>query len=973
MRTRWLVVLMWCVVTFAAYSASAQGVAGVRGRVTDEQEAVLPGVAITITHRDSGVSRETVSGGDGTFSIPGLVPGPYRLDANLAGFSKYEVSELNLRVGSTAQLEVMLKIGALTEDVTVTSEAPQVDLTSTEVGGTVGATELTQLPSGNRNFTGFVALLPGVVYNPTSDSSSDNVTINGQHGSGVVFLMDGGSNNDDLRGGSAGSQARTPLEAIQEFQVVTNQFDAAYGGATAGVINAVSKQGTNAVRGSAFGYFTNQGLTTRDFLVQQQGLAKPEAQRKQWGATVGGPIVLDRMHYFASFERSDLDEGRSRVYPTRPDLTFTATQETNSFNYMGRLDHQVSRKINYSFRTLWDHQPNYNQVLGDGTKDTLYIEKDDDVTGVGTVNWLASPTKLFMTRLSYVQERPDRGMPQYFDEPWSQAAPQLDHLSFYQQTGNEYADVRAMKVYGWDTSFSWFIPGKAGSHDVKMGSQYQFGQHTRDDQRFTNGRFDIPSDLDFNPLDPRTYPERLTIRVPGPQHLVSKTHSLGLYVHDKWQATSNLTMNVGLRYDVHVSPLIENNNPLFSDPTAYPIDRNNIQPRVGFAYNMSGRSVLRGGYGLFYEKQWIDRFESYLLNPVFADSFLANYPFNAPDPGPSNGRFPTDPLLVNGPVVNRALLNQLVPPGSLARNTGSVFLDNPDRILPKQHQLTLGYERQLLANMSFAADYVHSMNRNMPLRYNLNPAVRANTSRTGPITRVDFLNLAGQLGLSPFAQDVFTFRNEASSEYDGLSLQLEKRYSNSWSARASYNVGYARGTTSGLPTAVNDFQVLDNSNLSLNQGPTNFDRRQTLSLSGRVDLPQLKGVTLAATARIMSGSPFTIFDSTFDLDRNGVLGDTLPAGSYSGTGQNAITVENSGGRNGAYGPGFAQLDMRAGYRVRLGPSRTVDLFAEVFNVTNRANFNNPTGDRRSGNFLVPTALRGGGFPRQLQLGIRVGY
>lgn len=952
-------------------SVFAQGVSGVRGRIADEQDAVLPGVTIVVTHRASGVARETISGSDGTFSIPGLVPGPYRLQADLTGFSSFKLEDLTLRVGVTAQLDVTLRVG-LTETLTVTGEAPQVDLTSTEVGGTVGTTELTSLPSGNRNFTGFVALLPGVVYNPTSDSSSDNVTINGQHGSGVVFLMDGGSNNDDLRGGSAGAQARTPLEAIQEFQVVTNQFDAAYGGATAGVINAVSKQGSNAIRGSAFGYFTNEAFTARDFFVRQQDLEKPEAQRKQWGATIGGPLVRDKLHYFMSFERSDLDEGRSRVYPTRPDKSFTATQETNSFNYLWRLDHQISRSFSYAFRTLWDHQPNYNQVLGDGTADTLYIERDDDLTSVGTFNWIAGPTKLFLTRLSYVQERPNRGMPLYFERPWSEAPPQLDYLSFYDQAGNDFADVREMKVYGWDTSLSWFIANRGGSHDLKMGSQYQFGQHLRNDQRFTNGRFDFPTDLTFNPADPRTYPERFTVRVPGPQRLISKTHSLGLYVHDKWQARPNLTLNLGVRYDLHVSPLFEAYNPMFSDPTAYPIDGNNFQPRIGLAYNMGGRSVLRGGYGLFYEKQWIDRFESYLLNRVFSDSFIAQYPFNAADPGPSNGRLPTDPFLVNGPTVNRGLLNQLVPPGTLARNTGVVFLDNPDRILPSQHQLTVGYERQLRDNLSFAADYVHSENRNMPLRYNLNPAVRANTSRTGPITRVDTLGLAAQLGLSPFIDAVYTFRNEASSRYDGISLQLEKRFSNAWSARASYSVGHARGNTSGLPTAVNDYQVLGDPLLDRNVGPTNFDRRQTLALSGRLDLPQLKGVTLAGTARVMSGSPFSLFDSTFDLDRNGVLTDPLPSGSYTGTGQNAITIENKGGRNGAYGPGFAQVDVRAGYRLRAG-TRTVDLFAEVFNLTNRANFSNPSGDRRSGNFLVPTQLRGGGFPRQLQFGIRLGY
>ncbi len=974
MKLRGLLWVVGVMVLAAAEPAVArQGVAAMRGRVLDEQAAVLPGATVTVTHRDSGVVRETIAGSDGSFSVPSLVPGPYHVRAALPGFSTFELKDVVLRVGATAQVEITLKVGGLTESVTVTSEAPQVDLTSTEVGGTVATTELTNLPSGNRNFTGFVALLPGVVYNPSSDSSSDNVTVNGQHGSGVVFLMDGGSNNDDLRGGSAGAQARTPLEAIQEFQVVTNQFDAAYGGATAGVINAVSKQGTNALRGSAFGYFTNANFTAEDFFVAQQDLEKPDAQRKQWGGTVGGPIVRDKMHFFFSFERSDLDEGRSRVYPTRPDKSFTATQQTNSFNSMLRIDHQINSSVNYAVRGLWDHQPNHNQVLGDGTKDTLYTEKDDDATLVGTFNWITKPTQLLTLRASYVQERPDRGMPQYFEAPWSEAPPMLDFLSYYDQAGNEYADVRQMKVYAFDTLFTWFKPDALGSHDIKTGLQYQLGEHLRNDQRYTNGSFVFPTDLDYNPADPFTYPERFTVRVPGAARVLSRTNSIGTYVHDKWQVTTGLTLNVGLRYDLHISPLSNPNNPFFDDPDDYPVDTNNFQPRAGFAYNIGGRSVLRGGYGLFYEKQWIDRFEPYMLNRVFADSFLAMYPFNAADPGPSNGRFPTDPFLVNGPTVNRALLDQLAPPGSVSRNTGDVYLDNADRQLAAQHQLTVGYERQLWQNVSFAADYVHTGNRNQPIRYNYNPAVRANTSRTGPIVRVDFLGLADELGISPFVSNVYTYLNEASSSYDGIAVQLEKRFSGYWGGRISYSNGYARGNTSGLPIAVNDYQVLDDAQLDRNDGPTNFDRRHTLSMSGRLDLPVLHGVTLAATARTMSGSPFSVYDSTTDEDRNGVLFDLLPAGTYTGTGENAIEVESDGRRNGAYGPGFFQLDVRAGYRLRFGGSRTIDFFGEVFNVTNRANFNNPTGDRRSGNFLVPVALRGGGFPRQLQLGARLGF
>ena len=145
------------------------------------------------------------------------------------------------------------------------------------------------------------------------------------------------------------------------------------------------------------------------------------------------------------------------------------------------------------------------------------------------------------------------------------------------------------------------------------------------------------------------------------------------------------------------------------------------------------------------------------------------------------------------------------------------------------------------------------------------------------------------------------------------------------------------------------------------------------TVNSRLEVPHTKGLTISGLFRYMSGRPFTIQDQTFDLDQNGILFDPLPAGSYSGIGVNAITVQNDGGRNGAYGPDYAQLDIRLGYRVRVGTVRTIDVFAEGFNVTNRSNFTNPSGDRRLTTFLLNNGLLAGGFPRQLQLGVRLGF
>jgi hypothetical protein len=259
--------------------------------------------------------------------------------------------------------------------------------------------------------------------------------------------------------------------------------------------------------------------------------------------------------------------------------------------------------------------------------------------------------------------------------------------------------------------------------------------------------------------------------------------------------------------------------------------------------------------------------------------------------------------------------------------------------------------------------------------FDLNPGLRIDTSRTGRIDRHDLLGLARQLGIAPFQGSVLSrFDYTGNTRYDGLNLQVDRRFSGFWSARASYTLGYARGNNGGAALASNNFQVLGEKNLDLNEGPLDTDRRHNLTLSGRIEVPRTTGLTVSALFRFMSGRPFTIFDSNVDADRNGILADPLPAGSYTGVGENAISVKSDGGRNGAYGPNYAQLDMRVGYRLRLANNRTLDFFGEVFNVTDRSNYTNPSGDRRvPATFLVTNGLVGGGFPRQAQIGTRLGF
>jgi len=960
---------------FCAAPSEGQQVGGsaLQGRVIDQQQAVLPGVTVIITNQDTGTFRETVSGPDGTYFATGLQAGRYRITAELSGFKKFTREDVGLLLGSTQTVEIRLDVGGVAESVTVTEEAPPVDLTSSKVGGNVGSKEILELPSPTRNFIAFVAMVPGIQLNPSAEGS-DSLSINGQSNNQVTFVLDGGNNTDDNSASASGAQARTPLEAVEEFQVQTNQFDVEFGRTTGGVVNAITKRGTNAFRGSAFGYLTNSAMTAETIFAKLAGAGESETDKHQWGGTFGGPILRDKIHFFGSFERYVLGTGLTNVFPTRPDLNWSAKEGLNGRNYMGRIDHQLNGNNTYTVRYLTERQPNRNLLTGEtATLTSGNYELDTDQTASGAYNRVIGNRALNTIRVSMESEDIQRGAePGTFltTNDKTLEPPVLNHLSFTEQ-GHVNGQHRFERAAGLDDTFSLFLPGRHGDHDLKTGFQYQYSKNDLVEQGSMNGAFSFSTDKEFNAADPSTYPERLSIRVPVPSGQVTSIHSLAFYGQDKWRATKKLTINLGLRHDVDFFPFKQLFNPLLTN--GYPVDKNNFQPRAGFAYDVDGRSVVRGGIGRYYEKLFNGQASPLQANGVFGSSFIVNFPVSSADPGPSSGRLPTDPALVNGPTVNRALLNRLYPPGTLTRNTSAVQYDQPDRQMPRSTQLSFGYERQVGKTMSMGADYIHNEGRGW-VAYDLNPGLRVNTTRTGTIVRTDLKGLASQLGIPPFSNSVnLRYNYSGETKYDGLNLSIERRFSGFWSARAGYTIGYARGNNSGAPAATNNFQVLAEPNLDKSYGPLDTDRRHNFTINGRLEVPHTKGLTVSALFRYMSGRPLSLIDSNVDADRNGILADPLPEGTYSGVGETAITVKNNGGRNGVYGPDYAQLDARVGYRIRLGGVRTVDLFAEAFNLTNRSNYTNPSGDRRLPTFLVLNGLVAGGFPRQMQLGVRLGF
>jgi hypothetical protein len=1006
-RLRIGVMLGILVCATAAYAQ--QGTSEIGGKVIDAQGGVLPGAAIVVTNEDTGLIREVVTGPGGSYFVSHLVPGRYRIVAKMEGFKSLDRRGIVLLVGQTTTLDLTLEVGVLTESVMVTAQSPIIDLSTTEVGGHISSDELQELPAANRNYMAFVGNVPGTVFVPSAEFLNDSFQANGQPTAANAIIFDGSNNTDEQRGSNVGGQTRAANESIQEVQVMTNAFDAEYGRASGAVINAVTKSGTNRFRGSVFGFFTGKAVTARDFFAVANNDEKPDVGKQEWGGTFGGPVKQNKLFFFGSVERLVARRNWSRTFTARPEYNYSVASEESAWNTLWRVDHQINQNHTWAFRWLREVAPQFDRLDGaQETEESYGDETDLDQTLVGTVTSVLSNTKVNTIRVGGVLEDTVHANPAWraLDPEYARcvpcpedaglgivnAPPRLDYETFDSQAATTM-DYSIQRSWSIEDTFSWFIPDKKGRHDTKVGARYSRTWLSNPNWANMNGSYQFANyqDRAFNPADPRSYPQRLTIRVPSPLTYELVMHVYEIFAQDKWQPTPGMTLSMGLRYDLEIMPIEEDpGNPLFTDPSKYPVDKNNFAPRLGFIWDPGGqgRSAVRAGYGMFYDKTLLGTVDNFFTDTKYASSFEANFPQLGPDLGPRNGQFPTDPTLMTPRVDQltpavRAYINSIYPPGSNVRNTGTVTWDDPDREQPYFHQISAGYERELVTGLGISVDYIRMLGRDMFLNPNVNIPTGTNTVRDGPRTFDDpfgILNSSLAPGEAAY-NNIVRLRTTkyGYSTYDALNLSVERRYANNWSLRGAYSLSYSRGVTAGQENTP-DLQVGSDLKLDEWYGPSPTDRRHNFVMSGRMEVPKLRGLGVSGTLRMLSGTPFTIQDDTVDTDLNRINFQPLPAGTYNAfpaAGEHVMKdVESKGGRNGARGPGFVQLDLRTSYKIRLRGDRVLDAFVDIFNVTNRANFDNPaSGNRRvQADFLRLSALVGGtGFPRQAQFGLRLGF
>lgn len=992
-----------------------QGRTEIRGSVTDEQGGALPGVSILITNEADGGFRDLVTGGEGTFFAAQLLTGTYTITASLPGFSTYEQTGFTASIGQTQDLDMVLRVGAVEETITVSGQAPLVDLTSAEVGGTVSADELIDLPLVNRSAFAAISMLPGLQFQPSTSQGNDTIIANGQTTASSSLNLDGGNNADSTSGGGGGSQVKVAIEAVAEFQVITNQFDAEFGRASGAIVNAVTKRGTNQISGALFSYSTGTAMTGADYFVKQKGLDKPENSKYDFGGVLGGPIVQDRAHFFASIERRMANPGRSRIFNTRPDLNRATSEVWRAWNTMYRVDHQINGNNSYAVRWMRELSPEH-ATFG-GSNRTLNAPRnilDDEWIAVGTYTSVIGNSLVNTMRVTRMSETYNHGTPcwranmgqELRDGQMRNCHPSYVHNSF-RDNESPWAGGRDDLNWQFNNTTSWFVPDMGGDHDFKFGATYHRTTMVDYNEAFLGGEFRMASDNAFNIDDYTTYPDRLTIRVGAldGRSFDYPVHTWESFFQDKWQVNDRWTVGLGVRYDAEMLNAKRTDNPLML-PGRDPRDWNNISPRTSIAYDVTGdgRSVIRAGYGKFYDRTLFSGLDNVMQDPVINDSFEVTFPrsFNR-DPGPRNGMPLTNEELLAAliigsgaqcgpatgpgasghcPMVNHEYIQSLYPASSTLRNEARVYLDNERRKLPWFHQVTFGYERELAPTLSISADYVNMRGRDLLGRISYNMASRAGMSPSDAISWSDVFgelyNRTDTVLYEPgsFINRVLSIQSIGMSSYDALNLALEKRYADRWGARISYALGFSRGDTfeqygtngpslNGLQT-----QVGAELNMADNWQPSETDRRHILTLSGRTEF---FGITANAILRYMTEIPFTLYDSTIDTNMNGSFWDPLAAGTYSGTGNNPITVQHNGMQGGARAADFFQLDLRFGYRLRPSGIQTVDIYFDIINLTDRVNFNPPGGNQNSGSFLNYTSLRSGGFPRQANFGLRYGF
>ena len=660
-RRSWIglvMVLALCATAPGALSQETVNYASVSGRVTDPQGAAVAGAQISARQTETNIARSAVTDAEGRFRFPYLQLGPYEINVRSQGFSD-ATRRLNLTVGSAFDLPIALKLEAVAESVTVTGTATVLESARSQIAGTVSQTEVARLPLNGRNFLDVALLVPGVsptnvggtqLFAETSAVPGTGLSIGSQRNFSNNFIVDGLSANDDAAGLSGMPYG---VDAVDQFQVVTSGGQAELGRALGGYVNVVTKSGTNAARGDVYGYFRDDIFNADNPLLRSSGssVKKLPMSQKQYGGSLGGPITRDRTFFFANAEQRLLDQtGLATIldpsvtivnarlaavgYPGSRVSTGIYPNPVHSVNVLGKIDHQFRANDHFSVRySLYDVTSSNSRGAGALNAPSASAGLDNQDQTLAFSNTLTlSPSTVNETRAQFAHG--DLLAPP--TDPIGPAVSIAGVASFGTSSGSPTG--RLNKMYQVVNNLSH----QARAHALRVGVDFLYNDDTITYPRSIRGAYTFSTLANFLA---GTYNNAGFTQTFGETTVLQSNANIGLYAQDEWRATTSLTLNLGLRYDLQFLETIDT-------------DTNNVSPRLGFAWTpfASQNTIIRGAAGLFYDRVPLRAVANALLSAGNTND-LANLRQIGVSLSPTQAGAPVFPNVLPGVVPTVTLVN----------------------------------------------------------------------------------------------------------------------------------------------------------------------------------------------------------------------------------------------------------------------------------------------------------------------------
>jgi hypothetical protein len=963
-----IVALSIVVLSAASGPLFAQATAAINGRIVDQGGAVLPGVSITVTNAETGAVRDTVTNGEGLFSVPALDRGTYDVQATISGFAPAQRKAIALITGSTITVDFQLGLAQIQESLTVTGQAPLVESTQSGLSHTILQTEVAQLPMLNRSLTAMMTLLPGAREVPISGSTSHGgavsyVSFGGGSGRNYNMVVDGVDNKEDHCGGAMIAYG---LEGIEEFKVLSSGTAAQYGKGLTTVLLA-TKSGTNSVRGSVFGYGRNQDLIATDYFSKPEngGSGKAPFKRFQFGGSVGGPLVKDRAWYFGSVERT-----YQNFSQPRPDSLYRQIALLEPLNIGVQNSHFIDQplrdlmsqgKVNVQLSQAHSLYVRFASQVGYLDNDTVSTglslltccsptNRNHQTMATGASGWTwvinsSTVNQLTGQLLYWVHDNiyPDCGTPAVcLSEKLSFPSVSTGPVNTYPHWYNRETRVQLKDDFS----------KQAGRHAWKVGVDYSrlpvYGGSFALGSPGSIAFFDDPSTI-VNNTNGR-YPQGFS--TPGIVRAITVTSvkpanydeldswSFGTYAQDDVKISSKLTLNVGVRYDVYQfmdKPELTQNrtyqvlkaigSPFANVPA---IDTHDVAPRIGLAWDLhgDGRNVVRAAAGLFYGQG--------ILNTYF-------YPTVLSKPTIFSTQTYVDPAIGVGQLANFVYGVSPLPPAPVAptqfptgqSSQGYLYGDSHWQD-PLTQQFLVGFSHVFPHDTVLSVDYTHIHGIHGWRRLEINPLL-PDPNNPGRFARPFSALTAAAFGDPNLLGVVYSYHSLNNSLYDEVAAHFERRFTRAAAFQINYTLAWARamGGSSdqnniSVPLFPQQASVTGGDIYpSWEWGPTSYDERHRVTIAGVFSLPFEMDVSpsfTAATAR-----PYTQY--------RGV--NTSGDGNLQLLGADGTPV----GIDNARGLPLINANARVTKNVTLPGSRKLSIFAEFYNILNRANFGNQYGSR----------------------------